>query len=148
MISRVDHVELNARDIAKTVAFYRDVLGFEVTRWVRAERGGRVAEVACLALDDFMIEILRADEEQVNQRATGLRMLALRVDDMSSTVAALEQQGVRLAGAPNPNPLTFHGIRAEILDPDGVHVELRQWQHGDNYRGTEWRPADDVELRG
>lgn len=41
MISAIDHVVLVARDIATTLAFYRDVLGFEVlgeAEWKRGER--------------------------------------------------------------------------------------------------------------
>ena len=146
MITRVDHVELNAKDVAATVAFYRDVFGFEVTRWVRAQRAGRTVEVACLTLGDFMLEVLPADDDQVNQRAVGLRMLALRVDDMDAAVARLAEHGVRLAGQPNETPLTFHGVRAEVYDPDGVRVELREWRRGDHYRGTDWLPGEGVEL--
>lgn len=146
MITKVDHVELNARDIAASVAFYCDVLGFEVSRWVQVERAGRRIEIACLTLGDFMIELLPAGEHAVDQRSTGLRMLALRVDDMAQTIEALRAKGVEVAGEPI-DALTFDGLRAEIRDPDGVHIELREWRHGGDYRGDAWQPGEGVRLR-
>ena len=111
---------------------------------MRAERGGHAVEVACLAMGDFMIEVLPAGDAAVDQRSVGVRMLALRVDDMSATLEELRGKGVELAGEPSLSPLTFDGIRAEVLDPDGVRIELREWQRDDHYRGTAWHPAEGV----
>ena len=147
MITSVDHVEINAVDVAETVAFYRDTLGFEVSRWVIAERYGRRIEVACLTLGDFMIEILPTTDAHVDQRSVGPRLIALRVDDMEATIAALRARGVQIAGEPIDG-LTFDGLRAEIKDPNGVHIELREWRQGDHYRGTDWRPGEGVRLVG
>ena len=146
MITKVDHVEINTRDIAASVAFYCDVLGFQVSRWVEIERQGRRIEIACLTLGDFMVELLPAGESAVDQRSVGLRMLALRVDDMARTIADLRAKGVEVAGEP-VDALTFDGLRAEIRDPDGVHIELREWRNGDGYRGDAWQPGEGVRLR-
>ena len=34
-------------------------------------------------------------------------------------------------------------LRAEILDPSGISIELREWQKGDSYHVEGWKPASD-----
>ena len=54
----------------------------------------------------------------------GYRMMALEVDDMQQTLAYLKGKGVDAVWGPITRE---RYARAEIRDPDGVHIELRQW---------------------
>ena len=54
----------------------------------------------------------------------GWQCLALEVDDMDGALKILEENGVELAWGPVKRP---NYSRAEIRDPDGNPIELRQW---------------------
>jgi glyoxylase I family protein len=54
----------------------------------------------------------------------GLRMIALEVEDMDTAVKYLMSKGVEITWG----PITLgKSKRAEIKDPDGLSIELRQW---------------------
>ena len=145
-ITRVDHVEVWARDLDETLAFYVDVLGFKPLRRTIAQRAdGSSFEQVCITLGDFMIELIAAPAERANEVvgpvAVGVKAFALRVDDMAATVKRLKAEGVRFVQEPKPGS-SFDGIRAEILDPNGLGIELREWQRGDGFHNTSWQPAN------
>ena len=54
----------------------------------------------------------------------GYRMIALEVDDMQKTADYLRTKGVDIVWGPRVRE-TYS--RAEICDPNGYHIELRQW---------------------
>ena len=54
----------------------------------------------------------------------GYRMMALEVDDMQATVQYLKTKGVEVVWGPK---VREKYARAEICDPNGFHIELRQW---------------------
>jgi hypothetical protein len=54
----------------------------------------------------------------------GYRMMALEVDDMEKTADYLRTKGVDIVWGPRVRE-TYS--RAEICDPNGYHIELRQW---------------------
>jgi lactoylglutathione lyase len=140
MIQRVDHVEINVPDIDEAVDFYTKVLGFKLWRRVRSETpDGGVLEIAGVVLDDFMIEILKARDLEVDQTSVGVKLIALRVDDMAKTIADLRSKGVQVAAEPRESR-SFNGLRAEIMDPSGVHIELREWRN-DGLSNDDWQPG-------
>ena len=150
-ITRVDHLEVWARDLDETLAFYVDVLGFEPLRRTIAQRtDGSVFEQVCVTLGDFMIELIAAPADRagdaVDPLAMGVKTFALRVDDMAATVKRLKSEGIRFAQEPRPGS-SFDGIRAEIFDPNGLGIELREWQHGDGFHNASWQPASDAVTR-
>ena len=146
-IVRMDHIELLARNLDETIAFYVNILGFKRGRRTISSRpnGSRV-EQACVVLDDFMIELFQASPEAVaaswEPGALGVKTFALRVEDMAATKADLEARGVVFSLEPRPGS-SFEGLRGEILDPSGISIELREWQLGDSYHGEGWTPASD-----
>jgi glyoxylase I family protein len=54
----------------------------------------------------------------------GYRMIALEVDDMQKTVDHLRTKGVDIVWGPRVRE-TY--LRAEICDPKGFQIELKQW---------------------
>jgi predicted enzyme related to lactoylglutathione lyase len=51
-------------------------------------------------------------------------MIAIEVDDMNEAAEYLKTKGVDIVWGPRVAP-TY--ARAEICDPNGYHIELRQW---------------------
>ncbi len=143
-IRGVDHVEVWAKDLQQSVAFYTEVLGFTQLRSTVAKRpgGGEHAQV-CVTLGEMMIELIAAPPhragEQTDPGAMGVKAFALTVDDMAGTAAWLKEQGVQFVQEPKPGS-SFNGWRAEILDPNGIGIELREWI-GDSIHNPEWAPS-------
>jgi catechol 2,3-dioxygenase-like lactoylglutathione lyase family enzyme len=54
----------------------------------------------------------------------GYRLIALEVDDMQQTVDYLQQKGIDIVWGPRVRDAY---ARAEIRDPNGYPIELRQW---------------------
>jgi len=132
MFKRIDHIEIVPSDREKTIVFYTGVLGFSIKRRQKVEalrQWGQytVDEVVYLTLGDTMIEIIgltNPSDTQHDPWGVGYRMIALEVDDMDKTVAYLQTKGVAITAG----PVTLGpSKRAEIKDPDGLPIELRQW---------------------
>jgi glyoxylase I family protein len=131
MFKRIDHIELLTAQPDRTVAFYSDVLGFRERERLRIpgtpsgpldlvylELGGTTLEVMCYPEARPPIPA-RASEQRL-----GWQCLALEVEDMDAALAALNAKGVATAWGPMKRR---DYARAEIRDPDGNPIELRQW---------------------
>lgn len=118
---RIGHVHLRVADLERAVAFYGDVLGFEVT-----QRYGRGA--AFLSAGGYHHHIgLNVWESRGGEPpppgSTGLYHLAILYPDRASLADALRrlmEAGVPLEGASD------HGVSEALYlrDPDGNGVEL------------------------
>ena len=129
MFKRIDHVEIVTDRPQETVAFYTDVLGFRVKARDHIERpGGPALDLVYLDLGGTVVELLSwpgvALDPAPQGEHLGYRMIALEVDDMEKTVAELKEKGIETVWGPLVRP-TY--ARAEICDPNGYHIELRQW---------------------
>ena len=77
--------------------------------------------------DDISVGVTLTTEDPGNVRMyehLGYRMMALEVDDMDEALAYLKARGIEPSWGPVRRP-TY--ARAEIRDPDGNGIELRQW---------------------
>ena len=149
-IRGIDHIEIWARDLEESVAFYTETLGFRQGRWTVAKRpGGAEHHQACVILGDMMIELILATPERAaadeGSRGVGVKAFALTVDDMAETAARLRERGVQFVQEPKPGG-SFYGWRAEILDPNGIGIELREWVD-DSIHNPDWAPADEAVTR-
>ncbi len=126
MFKRIDHVEMIPRDMQKTIDFYTQVLGFSV-KSRRKMDAGPMKEIVFLTLGDTMIEFLdvqNVQESTPDTRRMGYRMIALEVEDMERALGYLKGKGI----SPSMGPVTLGtSKRAEILDPNGNSIEIRQW---------------------
>ena len=127
MIKRIDHVEITTGKPEETLAFYTNVLGFKIKEKNKMVGREPLQEIYFLTLADTMLEILWAKDPAPLSPApwqTSYRMMALEVDDMDKTLAELKSKGVE----PTRPPMTMGKTkRAEIKDPNGLSIELRQW---------------------
>ena len=118
---RIGHVHLKVADLDRALAFYRDVLGFEVTQRIGAQ-------AAFLSAGGYHHHIgLNTWESRGGpppaRDATGLYHVAVLYPDRAALADALRrlvEAGVPLDGAAD------HGVSEALYlrDPDGNGVEL------------------------
>ena len=130
MFKRIDHVELLTAAPERTIAFYVDVLGFRERERMRIpETPSGALDLVYLELGGSTVEVMcypeaKAIPSRSEEQRLGWQCLALEVDDMDAALAMLKRKGVEAAWGPVKRP---DYARAEIRDPDGNPIELRQW---------------------
>jgi len=97
------------RDVAASVAHYRDVLGFDVAFEYQAP-----PTYACLCRDDVQIHLIAADR---SERPPGGGAIAIFVEDVDGIHAELVGNGANVVKPPQDYD---YGMRDfDIVDPDG-----------------------------
>jgi catechol 2,3-dioxygenase-like lactoylglutathione lyase family enzyme len=130
MFKRIDHVEIVTDQPDRTVEFYTGVLGFKVKSRDRIDRSGLGVPMDLVYLDlgGTVVELISYEgasvEPEPHDEHLGYRMMALEVDDMQKTADYLKTKGIEIVWGPK---VREKYARAEILDPNGFHIELRQW---------------------
>lgn len=142
--TRTHHMGLQVSDLDRSVAFYRDTLGFEVifawnpqADYIREMVGYPDADIHAAILrlpgTDVVLELLdyrNVDRTPVDTRTAnpGTAHIAFGVDDLDGLYAELQARGVRSVSPPvTPTIGPNQGGRAVyLLDPDGIRVELIQ----------------------
>ena len=130
LFKRIDHVEIVTDQLDRTVQFYTEVLGFTVKAHDRIERSGLGVPIDLVYLDlgGTVVELISYDGASVDpapkNEHLGYRMIALEVGDMQKATDYLKTKGVEVVWGPRVRE-TY--ARAEICDPNGYHIELRQW---------------------
>ena len=137
MITRIDHVHVVATDMDKSIAFYTDILGFRLVRRVQSGPQDARRELAYVGLGDVLLELLSPSQvAQIAGLAT--KPFALTVNDMAATLEELVSKGVEIV-TPQRKGSFFEGLMAEIKDPSGLTIELREW-HNDGPDNLDWQP--------
>jgi catechol 2,3-dioxygenase-like lactoylglutathione lyase family enzyme len=121
-------VILAVRDVAASVAFYRDTVGFAV------EAEFDDPPYASLALAGMRLSL--AEQGHASEDRPGVEMTApvdpsqaaavvvVEVDDARAEYTAMQAAGVRLLAEPYEPP--WGGCRFFAIDPDGFLVEIEQ----------------------
>ena len=125
MFKRIDHVEIIPSDLEKSIKFYTEVLGFKLKERLKVE-SPLVEEVAFLQLGDTMLEFLKVKNPTTTseQWQVGYRRMALEIENMDKALVYLASKGIK----PTWGPVDLgKSKRAEVKDPDGLSIELRQW---------------------
>jgi catechol-2,3-dioxygenase len=122
-IFRLNHAVLYVRDTERSVAFYRDVLGF---RTVMTMAGTAAFIQAPGSTNDHDLGLFQlgagAGPSEAGRRTVGLYHLAWEVD----TLAELERLAGRLAEAGALVGASDHGTTKSLYakDPDGLELEV------------------------
>ena len=141
MIESLEHVGLSVADLERSIAFYRDVLGFTLTRIVESPPAmplgdvvglpGCAARIAHLQLGGTMLEVFEYHDPQGRpipsdrtQADRGFIHIGLRSSDTRADHARLAARGVRFIH----DPIEFRpGVWiAYFQGPDGEVYEIRQ----------------------
>ncbi len=130
MFKQIDHIEIVTDRPEETEQFYTEVLGFRVKARDQIARPGSAQSLGLTYLDlgGTTVELISYKGRDVQpapqSEHLGYRMMALEVDDMNQTVEQLKSNGVEIVWGP---VVRDSYARAEICDPNGFRIELRQW---------------------
>lgn len=127
MIRGLAHAAIIVTDLGRSLAFYRDLLGFPVVRTKDMPDGSKIVILDVAGKGELEIfqrpRTRPLPDEYGHPETVGLWHLALEVDDVASEWARLEAHGVKPMGKPifqQPG-----GARCcHFFDPDGVVVEM------------------------
>jgi len=141
MITHLEHVGLGVADLERSVAFYRDVIGFSVRRILEPRDDSRLgvitgmpgarARIAHLVMGQNMLELFQYIEPAAksfahdrSQADKGYIHMGLHSGDVRSDYDRLRAAGVEFLSA----PVEFRpGVWvAYFRGPDGEVIELRQ----------------------
>jgi catechol 2,3-dioxygenase-like lactoylglutathione lyase family enzyme len=146
-IVAADHTGITVSNLERSLAFWRDVLGFELSH--RAHQTGELAEqitgvpgaeilIAVVKAPGHKIELLEYREPGDRKRAelrpcdVGSVHVALTVDNLDAVLETVAASGWKTAGQPQtlttgPNA----GKRViYVRDPDGTTIEFMQPAEG------------------
>ncbi len=126
MFKRIDHVEIVSGNIQRSIDFYTGILNFKIKAREKTD-APQIEEIVYLELGNTVIELLSVKNPRPaskEQWQIGYRLIALEVEDMDSAIKYLKGKGVEITWGP---AILGNSKRAEIRDPDGLGIELRQW---------------------
>jgi glyoxylase I family protein len=132
MFRRIEHIELLTAAAEDTITFYIGMLGFrERARRSIPETPSGPLDLVYLELGDTTVEVMCYPEAKSipprsAEQRLGWQCLALEVENLDGALNMLEGKGVKAVWGPVKRP---DYARAEIRDPDGNPIELRQWYH-------------------
>jgi catechol-2,3-dioxygenase len=122
-IHRLNHAVLYVRDVRRSVAFYRDVLGFTVememadqAAFLRAPGSTNDHDLGLFAMG------AQASDSPAGRTAVGLYHLAWEVDtliDLQELAAALQAAGGLVGASDHGSTKSLYG-----KDPDGLEFEV------------------------
>src|SRR5438876_5481501 len=120
MVKKLLHTRYRVKDLEKTVAFYRDVLGLKELRRQRSGRGSQLVFLKAPGSDEE-IEICKFDESGPVVVGPDLTHLAFEVDDLEKFAKEAAVKGYPLSDGPHS---TGTGRIAFIDAPEGYEIEL------------------------
>jgi glyoxylase I family protein len=126
VFKRIDHIEIVPRNLDRSIAFYKEHLGFKIRQRQKVE-APPLEEVVYLELGGTVLELVSVRNPasaSVEPWQVGYRMMAIEVEDMDRAIERLKKKGVEVVWGP---VVLGRSKRAEIRDPDGLPIELRQW---------------------
>ena len=139
MITQLEHTALSVADLDRSLAFYRDLLGFQLARLIEPREDGLLsaitglpgarARIAHLTLGDQMLELFeylepRGHPAPRTQADPGFIHIGFRTDDARGDYERLRALGVEFLSAPVEfRPAVWV---AYFRGPDGEVCELRQ----------------------
>ena len=125
MIRRIVATELFVRDLARCTAFYRDTLGLEM---IESDSDSAIFKIGDIY---FFLMTASGAADLISEGAIELKLeggprslLAVEVEDVDATYAALKAKGVTFLRPPTDQPW---GLRtAHFADPEGNPWEIHQ----------------------
>jgi uncharacterized glyoxalase superfamily protein PhnB len=112
---------LTVNDLAASVAWYRDVLGFIVAEEYRRE--DRVVGVRLTAgTVDFLLGQDDFAKGRDRKKGVALRLYAITGQDIDQLAAAIKERGGELAQEPQDQPWGARDLA--VVDPDGFVISI------------------------
>jgi catechol 2,3-dioxygenase-like lactoylglutathione lyase family enzyme len=121
------HIQIQTRDIEKSIRFYQDNLHFVVVDRSEMTRPGGTTRMALIKQGSCVLELSQpANPDTVVEKARGtIGHFALAVKSVDKAVAELKAKGITPDREPSNSDQLFGGIRmAFISGPSGESIEL------------------------
>ncbi len=123
MVKKLLHTRYRVADLAKTVAFYKDVLGLEETGRHTSGRGSQLVFLKAPGSEE-LIELCKFDESGPVVVGPDLTHLAFEVDDLEAFAKHAASKGCPLSDGPHK---TARSTIAFIDAPEGYEIEIIQY---------------------
>ncbi|TVT75520.1 MAG: lactoylglutathione lyase [Denitromonas halophila] len=123
---RLLHTMLRVNDLARSLAFYIDILGMRLLRR-RDYPDGRFTLAFVGYADETEAAVLELTwnwDPRAYALGTAYGHIAIAVPDLAATCAALGRAGVAMSRPPGPMAHDSREYIAFIDDPDGYRIEL------------------------
>jgi lactoylglutathione lyase len=116
MIKRLAHICLQVKNIHRTIAFYRDGLGFPVA--FTFQKAGQIKGAYFALGEHSFIEVFEAEQP------VGITHFCIETDDIDGFIAAANAKGIPCT----PKQLGGdHAWQTWLRDPDGNAFEMHQY---------------------
>lgn len=130
-MTRTLHPALRVTNLAASLDFYA-ALGYHLVGRVDIGAGASLTMLKLPSDEVVSLELVHRPADGAVDVGSGLSHLAIQVDDLTTTLEALSQAGLR------PGPVERPGgpdgpQTAWLTDPDGYRIELVQWPPGHSY---------------
>lgn len=107
------------KDLDRSIAFYRDIVGLSVNRRFSA---GPVGEIAFLGSGETQVELIARDADR--SVVGNAISLGFAVESLGDMLAFVAEHGVTVESGPfQPND---HIKFFYVLDPDGVRIQFSE----------------------
>lgn len=143
-ILAADHTGITVSDIERSLAFWRDVLGFELSHRAH-QKGGLAEQITSVAGAEILIAVMKAPGHKIElleYRAPADRRtqndlrpcdlghvhVALTVENLDDILKAIAASGWKAAGEPQTLTVGPNAGKRVIYvrDPDGTTIEFMQ----------------------
>ena len=126
MVKSIGHIAINAKDIEKSLDFYKRVLGLpEAFRLQNADGSLWLVYVKTGPVDFIEIFAGASQGPERQNDHQGIKHYCLWVDDLAATLKDLQAKGVAID--PSRVRVGRSGCRQYfVADPDGVQIELME----------------------
>jgi len=114
MIGKLGLFMVVVKDMDRSIAFYRDVLGLKLT----------LQTPGWSSLDAGNVQVgLHSESEHLKVRPTEAAQMGFYVEDIQQAIAKLKERGTHVLMPPKKEDF---GWLAVFQDPDGYHIQLCQ----------------------
>jgi catechol 2,3-dioxygenase len=117
----IGHLVLNVTDVERSTKFYRDVVGFQVSRF---RPDGAAAFLTCGVVHHNLALFKAPEGARPNEKgAIGLNHFAFKVENYGALQAAHKRL---VEASATIDHIVDHGMTRSVyfLDPDGIEMEL------------------------
>lgn len=125
MVKSITHVAINVKDMEKTLAFYRDALGFQkIFELSHPETGKPWIVYVQICAGQFLELFYDGTERTAKDSDIGFTHVCFQVDSVEEIAERITRNGYPLEIPPCEG--CDHNLQTWTRDPNGVRIELMQ----------------------
>ena len=125
----IHHICVHTPEIEKSIAFYRDIIGFSLVGRETCDFG----EYAMMKLNDSRLELIQPNEQDEDTFGDkgSITHIGLAVEGIDSVWDDLRAKGVPLLSSEiEDDDAPMGGLRViQLLGPSQEHINLYEWKH-------------------